>query len=597
MTILKIVVNNMVVILFLICGGSQGLWAQGSHKVHSHNDYQQEFPFWNAYINGAASIEVDIFLRNNTLYVAHEEQEIVEANTLEILYLNKVNELAQSNHLKELQLLVDIKSEAYATLDKLVEVVKNSTSLYTDRKIRFVISGNRPIPEDYVNYPDFITFDHQSLEDLDRVPLEKVALISLNFKKYSVWNGYGRMIEPEFDVVKKTIEKAHSFKKPFRFWATPDTKTAWGRLANIGVDYINTDKPEQVKPFLDKLPENTFESKTPIEVYVPQNGHNINDRPENVILMIGDGNGLAQIMAAMIANHGELTVTGIKDIGLVKTAAHDDLVTDSAAGATAMATGFKANNRAIGVGPDGERLKNLVELTGENGFNTGIITTDAIYGATPSSFYAHRIERDNTQGILEDLKNSTLDFFIAGGQTEEVQIQENFQTRRLDSFNNLERPTAIYGGENKVSSIKDGRKDFLPKSVKKALEVLEADNKPFFLVVEGAQIDNGGHENDLTKIIEEMFDFDKAVSEALQFADTNRNTLVIVTADHETSGLGVVGGNEKNGTVQSDFLTIDHTGIMVPLFAYGPQSYNFTGIYENTRVYWKVLNAMGLDAK
>ncbi|MEM1338667.1 MAG: alkaline phosphatase [Bacteroidota bacterium] len=565
------------------------------YKVHSHNDYQQEFPFWNAYINGAASIEVDIFLKKDSLYVTHGAYEIVEENTLERLYLSTLQRLAASNDLRELQLLIDIKSEAYTTLDRLVAVLENYPDLQRSGKIRFVVSGNRPKPGDYTNYPDFIQFDHQDLSNLDVIPLEKIALISLDFRKYSVWNGLGRIIQPEWETVKRIIGKVHSFNKPFRFWATSDTKTAWARLASLGVDYINTDRPERAIPFLNQIEGNTYRQKTPISTYLPEYGYPEATKPKNVILMIGDGNGLAQIAASMIANHGKLTISGIKDIGLVKTAAYDDLVTDSAAGATAMATGSKTDNRAVGVRPNGEEMQSLVELTSQKGFNTAIITTDAIYGATPAAFYAHRSERDNRRGILEDLRESELDFFIAEGGAKETTIQERFKRIELRQFDDLKQPVAIHLRRHKTLPTQENENDDLATTVKSALQVLHKKKKPFFLVIEGAKIDSGGHENDITKIIGEMLDFDRAVAEALRFSDAYKNTLVVVTADHETSGLGIVGGDIQSGIVQVDFLTVDHTGIPVPLFAYGPKAGSFRGVYENTEIFWKIRNALEVD--
>ncbi|MBO0321648.1 alkaline phosphatase [Muricauda sp. CAU 1633] len=581
-----------ILIAFLVLLGAGALQAQGAYKVHSHNDYAQELPFWYAYSNGAASIEADVFLKNNELFVTHSEDEIVPDRTFQRLYLDRLQDLYQSGELREIQLLVDIKSDAYQTLEKLVEVLKQYPSLLESEKVRFVISGNRPKPGEYDNYPDFIWFDHQNLDELNTISLEKVALVSVSYKDYSVWNGYGRMTASDFDKVKFVIEKAKKSGKPFRFWATPDTKTAWARLAKLGVDYINTDEPALAKQYLDKLDENTFKKENPVVVYQPKYGYDPNAAPKNVILMIGDGNGLAQISAAMIANQGNLTLAGIKNIGLVKTASYDDLITDSAAGATAMATGTKTNNRAIGVDQNGKALTNLVDLVSEKGFNTAIVTTDAIYGATPSSFYAHRVARDDTDGLVEDLKQSKLDFFISGGQNQENAIKDVFATQKMDVFETFQQPTAIYLGENKVPSVQNGRKNAFPNAVKKALEVLNTKEEPFFLMVEGAQIDNGGHSNSTSDIVEEMLDFDQAIAEALQFADTHQNTLVVITADHETSGFGIVAGNVNEGIVQGDFLTVDHTGIMVPLFAYGPQSQHFGGVYENTEVFQKILKAV-----
>lgn len=587
---MKKIIGVAVLILWFL-GVQHNLLAQETYKVHSHNDYEQELPFWYAYSNGAASIEADVFLKNGTLYVTHAENEIKEGKTLEKLYLDRLASLEKSGELRNLQLLIDVKSEAHSTLKKLVEVLGHYPSL---GKVKFVISGNRPKPEEYQNYPDFIWFDHQNLEELDKIDLTKVGLVSVSFKDFSVWNGYGRMTAPDFETVQKAIAKAKASGRPFRFWATPDTKTAWTRLAKMGVDFINTDEPALAVQYLGKLDGNIFQLKNEINVYEPKYGYNPKSKPKNVILMIGDGNGLAQITSAMIVNRGKLTVAGLKNIGLVKTASFDDLITDSAAGGTAMATGNKTNNRAIGVGPKGEVLTNLVDITSQKGFNTAIISTDAIYGATPSAFFAHQVERDNTEGLVADLTKSPLDFFMAGGQNQESTISNVFKTISFDAFEDFSGPTAVYLGENKVPSMKNGRGKALPEAVKKSLDVLGAKSEPFFLMVEGAQIDNGGHSNSTSDIVQEMLDFDQAVAEAIRFADADQNTLVIITADHETSGFGIVGGSLHDGTVQGDFLTVDHTGIMVPLFAYGPHAEDFNGVYENTEIFQKILLALGL---
>lgn len=585
-------IRSMVVILGLL--STQYFWAQQTYKVHSHNDYLQEVPFWQAYSGGAASIEVDLFLKRDSLFVTHSEGEIQPGRTLETLYLDPLLKVVEQGETRELQVLIDLKSEAYATMDKLVATLGKYPSLTSGGNVNFVVSGNRPKAGDYGNYPDFIRFDHQNLEDLDQIDLDKVALVSVSFKEYSVWNGYGRMVAQQHQAVERAIDKAKGSGKPFRFWAAPDTKTAWARLARMGVDYINTDHPAMAHAYLGTLDKNTFTQEQPIEVYRPKFGYGPDSRPKNVVLMIGDGNGLAQISAAMIANRGALSITELKNIGLIRTSAEDDLVTDSAAAATAIATGEKTNNRAIGAGPDGRDLNTLVEEVDKHGFNTALVGTDAIYGATPASFYANRMERDDTPGLVADLVASDLGFFIAGGRNQEAQIKKTFTTKSLDSFKDLEERTAVYLGEEKAPSMKDGRGDLFPRAIKKALEVLGSDESPFFLMVEGAQIDNGGHSNDTEAIVREMLDFDRAIAEVLRFADTHNNTLVIITADHETSGFGIVGGNQDQGVVHGDFLTVDHSGIMVPVFAYGPQAEKFNGIYENTDIFLKVLEALEL---
>ena len=568
------------------------LFGQQPYRVHSHNDYLQDVPFWYAYSGGASSIEVDLYLQNDTLFVTHSENKVRSDKTFTNTYLDQLDRLAQEGRLSPVQLLIDVKSAAYETLTRIVATLEDYPLLVGEGKVSFIISGNRPQADDYSTYPAFISFDHQSLSDLDELDLTKVAMISQSFTAYSRWNGYGRMTATDLAKVESALQKGQKTGKPFRFWATPDTKTAWACFAHLGVDYINTDKPAAARVFLDHLADNTYTALRKITPYVPQNAENVTEKPRNIILMIGDGNGLAQISAARIANQGELSLTAIKDIGLVNTSSADDQVTDSAAGATAMATGVKTNNRAIGVDSSGQSVRSLIEILSEKGYNTGIITTDAIDGATTAAFYAHTTERDDSDGIIHDLVRSPLTFFIAGGEAKEPAIRETFVSTTLDQFSSLEYPTAIYNGANKMPTMEEGRGDFLPMSVCKALTILGEQEAPFFLLVAGAQIDNGGHANSISTIIAELMDFDQAVSQSLSFADSEGETLVIVTADHETGGLGIAGGNNK-GQVRADFLSVDHSGILVPLFAFGPQANAFTGVFDNMEIFHRIIAVLG----
>ncbi len=568
------------------------LLAQPAYGIHSHNDYLQDVPFWHAYSSVANSIEVDVWLRGDSLYVAHDREEITPGKTLDRLYLDDLDRLARDGSLRPVQLLIDQKSEAYTTLDSVTAAIARYPRLATGGKVTFAISGNRPAPDDYSHYPDYILFDHQDLSDLASLDLDKLALISQSFLPYSRWNGLGRMTKTDLARVDSVIQLAQATGKPFRFWATPDTKTAWAAFARLGVGYINSDHPAEARLFLDQLAQNTYPANAPVATYTPENNFPVGSKPSNIVLMIGDGNGLAQLSAARMANGGELSITHIPTLGLVNTAAADDQVTDSAAAGTAMATGVKTNNRSIGVDPAGQPLPTLVEILSAEGYQTGLITTDAIDGATPAAFYAHTDERDDSEKIIADLAASDLGFFIAGGEVKSEVIGERFTSGSLDELTALDRPTAIFNGSGKMPRVLDGRGDFLPRSVAQALSLLQKGRKPFFLLVEGAQIDSGGHANDVATIITEGLDFDQAVARALQFADTDRETLVLITADHETGGFGVAGGAGA-GEVTGSFLSTDHSGIMVPMFAYGPGAEAFTGVFENTEIFGRILAALG----
>ncbi len=588
----------------VLCISTFSLFAQpiSRAKIHSHNDYAQKVPFWSAYANGLNSIEVDIFLKNDKLYVTHGESEIIQDRTLENLYLQPIQKTVQLKlgQPQELQLLIDMKSEPYTTLEKLISILENYPNLINNRNISIVLSGNRPEVNEYVNYPDYIHFDYQKLEDIQNDNTwDKVALISLNFKTFSPWNGKGRLTDDDYKKVKAVIDKAHSYGKPFRFWGAPDSKTAWKAFSDMGVDFINTDLPYASASYLNTLEQRVYFNKISSEVYTPTFDSDQKDAPvKNIILLIGDGNGLTQISSSVLANGGDLTLTQLKSIGLLKTQSADDFTTDSAAAGTALATGTKTNNRAIGVDSKGNSLKNIAELLGERGFNSGCITTDNITGATPAAFYAHRKDRSDVEGIISDLSKSKLSLLVSGGadMLEKRIAQMDFSI--LESTDAItqskEKRIAHFISKNDVPSILEGRGAVLAEATKNGLAFLNAKNAPFFLMVEGAKIDSYGHENYVPGIVSEGIDFDRAITEALKFADFTGNTLVVVTADHETSGFSIPQGNLENGMIEGDFTTHDHTGTMVPLFAYGPHSQDFQGVYENTEVFEKIVKVLNL---
>ena len=143
-------------------------------------------------------------------------------------------------------------------------------------------------------------------------------------------------------------------------------------------------------------------------------------------------------------------------------------------------------------------------------------------------------------------------------------------------------------------SIKQGRGDFLVKSLQKSIASCSKGDTPFFVMAEGAQIDDGGHDNDMEFVVRELLDFDQAVGEAIKFVDSNRETLLIVTADHETGGLTLLGGDISKGYVHGNFSTNDHTAVMVPVFAYGPGAEAFRGVYQNAEIFFKIKQVLNV---
>lgn len=588
-------------ILFVFFLANNTLYSQNVLNVHSHNDYNHKIPFWDAYSSGAASIEIDIFLKNNELYVSHSQEEIDLSKTIETLYLKPIATALEMKYKKEqrLSLVIDIKSDAEATLEKLISVLNTYETIIYNKNIKIIISGNRPNPETYIKYPGFIFFDFQELgESISKENWEKVAMVSVDFNKYSKWNGLGRLTHNDYNSVSSIVSKAKATNKPFRFWGSPDTKSAWKVFFDLNVDIINTDKPHDCVAYLESLPKRFVTSRNFSKVYNPTYKTDQTQVPvKNIILLIGDGNGLSQISSAVLANNGELSVTKLKSIGFIKTQSADDFITDSAAAGTALATGEKTNNRAIGTDSLRKPIVNILEILQKRKFPTGVITTDEITGATPASFYAHKLDRSDTEGISKDLIKSKLNLFIGGGASTFKNTSLASRFKLLNSVKEIATTTAdtigVFISQKSVKSVLEGRGNLLADATKHGLDFLSKNKKPFFLMVEGAQIDSFGHVNNAAGIVAETIDFDKAISEALIFADQNEGTLVIVTADHETSGFGILQGDLKAHTIEGDFITNDHTGTMVPIFSYGPHSQDFQGVYENNEVFHKILSVIG----
>ena len=322
----------------------------------------------------------------------------------------------------------------------------------------------------------------------------------------------------------------------------------------------------------------------------------------NIILMIGDGMGLTHVVSAMYANRNQLTMTNLKHIGFVRTQSLSDFTTDSAASGTAYATGVKTKNGCIGVDSLGNPLKNLPEKLAPLGYACGVITTDNMDGATPAAFYAHRISRNMFDGILDDLPDSKLTLF-AGGSREKVnstrpelwdELQKAGYTVVSDHSDcaAIDAPKlGILPPAARTASIKENRGDFLPATTAFALPYLASkSSKGFFIMIEGARIDKSSHNMDFSTSIRETLDFDLAVEAAIRFAEKEGNTLVIISADHETGGLSMgTRGDITKGEVEGFFRSGVHSPVMVPLFAYGPHADMFTGIQENNEVSEKIL--------
>ncbi|WP_072011021.1 alkaline phosphatase [Aureispira sp. CCB-QB1] len=329
--------------------------------------------------------------------------------------------------------------------------------------------------------------------------------------------------------------------------------------------------------------------------------------PKNVIFLIGDGMGLTQITAGSIAKKTPLILEKFRQIGLVKTYS-TKLITDSAAGATAMATGSKTYNGAISMNIHQKKLKTILEYAEEKNWLTGIVTTATVTHATPACFYGHQPTRSRVnQKLAAEFMTKDIEVLMGGGWNyfkdgldgrdliAEAQEKGYFVTDNIEQVGDYRPEKMICLISAKLPPKIEERGDFLPLAAKKAIDILSYPKSNFFLMIEGAQIDWGGHKNESDYIVEEMLDFDRTIQQAFDFAKKDGNTLVIVTADHETGGYSINGGSKKEGKVEGKFTSDYHTATMVPIFAYGPGAESFTGIMDNTEIFFKLKYLMNLS--
>ena len=322
-------------------------------------------------------------------------------------------------------------------------------------------------------------------------------------------------------------------------------------------------------------------------------------KPPNIIMMIGDGMGLSQISSGMYSNNNYTSFERSQHVGLIKTHSFDNLVTDSAAAGTAMSSGVKTYNRVVGMDEKYSPVKTILEICRDKGYMTAIIATSTIVHATPASYYSKVKSRYEYDEIASQLSKSNINFFVGGG--------EKFFNDRRDK-RNLMNEMNDYVFANSIESFKkinsnkigfltsydsplgkhEGRKPSLEDIVQVTIQKLTSFNKPFFLLVEGSQIDWGGHDNDSEHMISEMLEFDRTVEKVFDFANIDKNTTVIITADHETGGVAIIDGNIEDSKVVNKYVSKDHTATMVPIFSFGPYSSLFSGVYDNTEIFDKL---------
>ena len=353
---------------------------------------------------------------------------------------------------------------------------------------------------------------------------------------------------------------------------------------------------------------------------------------KTIILFIGDGMGDEHRKAgrwASVGQSGHLAMDTLPHLGWLQTASADKSITDSAASASAMATGVKTDNGHISVDPGEAILETILEIAEARGMATGLVTTVQISHATPAAFAAHVPDRNMYTEIALQMIESGVDVLLGGGEDEFLPTAEigcyPEAGERGDGRNLITEAQAAgftyvcdAAGLASVDPLTDDRllglfadegmmRPFSPSLAaltEKAIDILSRDPEGFFLMVEGGQIDWAGHANDGANVIGDVIGLDEAVQEGLDYAAIHPDTLVIVTADHETGGMAASltysGDPEEDGPFYMPdstpfyvtWTTTGHSAADVPVTASGPWSSGFVGTHQNTEVFFSMRRAL-----
>ena len=613
--------------------------AQLPIMLHSHNDYTRTMPFYEAYSQHVQSIEADVFLIKGKLLVGHETHQTSADRTFQAMYAEPIAKVFRANGGRMwkdsddcLQLMVETKSETKPCLNAVIKVLKNYPDVFCSPKgVKVIITGYDLKPEEFSDYPEWIYFDGRLSRNYTPDQLKRVGLFSECFGDYAHWNGKGNIVDPQLEALKAAIEKAHSLDKPIRFWEAPETTTAYYTFLNLGIDIFNTDYPARAYQFFsdwanknfsmgrvnrskngvtgtNKLDRATRDFKgfqneklqlsQGIEVYQPSYLNDGAEKPiKNVILLIGDGMGFNQVIAGAYANGRKLNVLNMKHTGFSFTNSLDDFTTDSAAGGSALGTGVTHKNRHLSAMPDGSPVPSLSAHFHGMGKAAGSVSLGDLADATPVVFYAHTTERDSIEAITRDIIKGEADLIAGSGSGNFLKprkdglnmkklLKENGYTlvTRCEDINSC-KGKVVCADDRMGEGATEATLGFLAQLTRESITKLqELNENGFFLMVEGPKIDYAGHSECLPASVIEMLGFDMAVSEALKFADSNGETLVVVTAYHDTGGLVLLDGDLATNRVMGIYTTNDHTPAVVPVFAYGPGAQNFSGSHINTDI-------------
>ncbi|MBK8502314.1 MAG: alkaline phosphatase [Saprospiraceae bacterium] len=340
--------------------------------------------------------------------------------------------------------------------------------------------------------------------------------------------------------------------------------------------------------------------------------HNAPKPPKNVILMIGDGMGLSQITGTMYNSRRGLQMERFKTIGLQKTDCKDDLVTDSAAAAAALARGIKADKNTFGSSEKEKAPPSILEQMHDLGWATGMVVTCSMTHATPAAFVSYQPQRSMYEEIATDFLKVDVDYLVGGGRqyfdrrsvddrdliqeltNQDVVVKSYLDGEIIDLNISPQKRFMYFSADSEPISHLAGRTCF-PDACERGIAYLQKRSpKGFFLMIEGSQIDWGGHANVAEMVMDELEEFDMVIGKILDFAARDKETLVIVTADHETGGFAIVRQDKKGKPVVA-FVSKDHTGTMIPVFAYGPGSDKFAGIYPNSDIPQKIQQILKIN--
>ena len=321
--------------------------------------------------------------------------------------------------------------------------------------------------------------------------------------------------------------------------------------------------------------------------------------PRNVILIVGDGMGVPQVYASVVAEREyNSAFLRFPYSGFSRTYSLNKYRTDSAAGGTALTTGEKVDNYHVNWAPDSTRHRTIFDDAVAVGMSTGFVVTSSVLDATPAASYGHVPYRKMFDTLSVQMAQSAHSVMIGGGRKyfrpdnrkDGLAPLDTLARRGYSVVYSLDSVLA-FRGDKLVGLVYEGdplkapsRGDMLRRASLKAIEMLDRNPKGFAMMIEGSQIDWACHNNDSAYMRAELADFETMLHAVLDYAERDGNTLVVVTADHETGGLILPDGDIDKGTNNVRYYWSDHTGCMVPVFAYGPGAEYFSGIHENVDI-------------